>query len=319
MARTETLTAYRCKFSYIQRKNPLIDEYREDIKLGKAPEFTFSDFIALYTESTNNVLIGKNSDRAIGLTKDRILASEFDGVKFWYISPLAGKQGQPMTVLKRSTGKKYDFGADATALYNYHLFVYESDNEIVAIFHRQNGSGCKSVFLETANNILKAKGIKLEMNLIVPLSDKEKDITPVKLTLQYVDNEPSTDVADNIKGKKIVIRDMGLNLEVMDNSLVAKIIKNMQLGKMSKEVAFAKIKESQGNIDDFNDAELSLKIGNRRKKVSWNDFENVVGTHDITDELHSAYYKSKKFVDELTKLSNKYYQDIVKSGVVDDE
>lgn len=105
MARTETLTAYRCKFSYIQRKNPLIDEYREDIKLGKAPEFTFSDFIALYTESTNNVLIGKNSNRAIGLTKDRILASEFDGVKFWYISPLAGKQGQPMTVLKRSTGK----------------------------------------------------------------------------------------------------------------------------------------------------------------------------------------------------------------------
>lgn len=35
MARTETLTAYRCKFSYMQRNNPIIDECREDIKSGK--------------------------------------------------------------------------------------------------------------------------------------------------------------------------------------------------------------------------------------------------------------------------------------------
>ena len=163
MARTETLTAYRCKFSYMQRNNPLIDECREDIKLGKAPEFTFSDFVTMYTENTNGVLIGKNSDRAIGLTNDRISTNESDGIDFWYISPLAGKQGQPMTVFKRSTGKKYDFGADATALYNYHMFVYEDNGEIIIIFHRQNGSGCKSVFLETANNILKTKGLKLEM------------------------------------------------------------------------------------------------------------------------------------------------------------
>lgn len=319
MKRIETLTAYRCKFSYMQRNNPLIDKYREDIKLGKKPEFSFNDFIALYIESTNDVLIGKNSDRAIGLTNDRISTYTFDGIKFWHISPLAGKQGQPMTVLKRSTGKKYDFSADATALYNYHLFVYEDNGEIIAIFHRQNRSGCKSVFLETANNILKTKGIKLEMNLIVPLSDKEKDIKPIKITLQCLKNDSSTDAADNIKRKKTVIRDMGLNLEVMDNSPVAEIIKNMQFGKVSKEVAFAKIKESQGNAEDFNDAELRLKIGKRTKRVSWNDFENIVGVHDITEELHSAYAKSKNFVAELTKLSNNYYHDIIKSGVIDDE
>lgn len=266
MSRVETLTAYRCKFSYMQRNNPLIDEYREDIKLGKQPEFTFDDFISLYIENSNDLLIGKNSDRAIELTNDRISEDTFGGIKFWHISPLAGKQGQPMTVLKRSTGKKYDFGADSAALYNYHLFVYETDNEFVAIFHRQNGSGCKSVFLETANNILKTKGIKLEMSLIVPISDKEKDITPVKLTLQCVENDPSSDVADNIKRKKIVIRDMGLNLEVMDNSPIANIIKNVQLGKISKEAAFAEIKESQGNANDFNDAELSLKIGKKQEE-----------------------------------------------------
>lgn len=94
------------------------------------------------------------------------------------------------------------------------------------------------------------------MNLIVPLSDKEKDITPIKVTLQCLKNDSSTDAADNVKRKKTVIRDMGLNLEVMDNSPVAEIIKNMQFGKVSKEVAFAQIKESQGNAEDFNDAEL---------------------------------------------------------------
>ena len=35
MARIETLTAYRCVFTYMQRSNHLIDKYREDIKLGK--------------------------------------------------------------------------------------------------------------------------------------------------------------------------------------------------------------------------------------------------------------------------------------------
>lgn len=319
MARTETLTAYRCKFSYMQRNNPLIHECREDIKLGKDPEFTFSDFVTMYTENNNGVLIGKNSDRAIGLTNDRISTNESDGINFWYISPLAGKQGQPMTVFKRSTGKKYDFGADATALYNYHMFIYEDNGGIIIIFHRQNGSGCKSVFLETANNILKTKGLKLEMHLIVPIADKEKDITPVKITLQCLRNDSSSDAADNIKRKKTVIRDMGLNLEVTDNSRVAGIIKNVQLGKISKEVAFAQIKESQENTEDFNDAELSLKIGKTTKKVPWNDFEDIVGIHDITEELHSAYARSKNFVAELTRLSNEYYHDIIESGVVDDE
>ena len=148
---------------------------------------------------------------------------------------------------------------------------------------------------------------------------KEKNITPVKITLQCLRNDSSTDAADNIKKKKTVIHDMGLNLEVIDNSPIAAIIKNMQLGKVSKEAAFAQIKELQGNSEDFNDAELKLKIGKRTRSVSWNDFENIVGIHDITEELHSAYAKSKNFVAELTMLSNKYYHDIIESGVINDK
>lgn len=33
MARIDTLTAYSCKFSYLQRNNPLIEEQRDAIKM----------------------------------------------------------------------------------------------------------------------------------------------------------------------------------------------------------------------------------------------------------------------------------------------
>jgi hypothetical protein len=319
MARVDTLTAYKCKFRYMQRNNPLIEEQREEIKSGNEPTLTFEDFISLYSENSDKILIGKNSDRAIGLSKQRISSRTLNKTKSWYISPIAGKQGQPMTVVKRSTGKRYDFGSDAAALYNYHLFVYENENGIIAIFHRQNGSGCKSVFLETANNILKEKGIKLEMDLIVPLSDTTRDVTPTKITLQYIEENPSSDVADNLRKRKSIIRDVGLNLEVRDNSKVASIMHNMQLGKISKEAAFVQIKEEVKSIGEFNDAEVRFKIGRRTRNVSWNEFENIVGIHDISEELHSAYKRTNNFVEELTKLSDRYYYEIIKSGVVDDE
>lgn len=31
MTKVDTLTAYRCEFSYLQRNNPLIEEQREEI------------------------------------------------------------------------------------------------------------------------------------------------------------------------------------------------------------------------------------------------------------------------------------------------
>lgn len=316
MARVDTLTAYHCKFSYLQRNNPLIEDQREDIKLGKTPEFSFNDFISLYCEDAADILVGKNTDRAISLSKESITTRSLGNIRSWYISPMAGKQGQPMTVVKQTTGKRYSFGADSAALYNYHIFVYEDDDSIIAVFHRQNSSGCKSVFLETANSILKAKGLKMEMDLIIPLSDKADDVTATKITLQYVEPNDSSDIADNLKKKKKIIRDIGLNLEAQENSVFAGIMRNMQLGKISKEVAFAQIKTEVKNAEEFNDAEVKFKVGRRSKRLPWNEFEHIVGVHDISEELHAAYKHSNNFVEELTKLSDNYYNDIKRSGMI---
>ena len=87
MAKIETLTAYKCKFSYLQRNNPLLEKQREAIKEGKDPEYSFSDFIDVYQTYTKNLAIGENTDRAIILDEDKISEKEKKGLKMWHLVP----------------------------------------------------------------------------------------------------------------------------------------------------------------------------------------------------------------------------------------
>lgn len=316
MGKVETLTAYKCRFKYLHRNNPLIEEQREAIKEGVNPEYSFSDFILAYQSYAANMVVGKNTDRAIILTEEKINEREKSSCRMWHLSPSAGKQGKPITVIKKSSGKTYTFGPDSAALYEHHIFAYETDENLYMIFYRQNGSGCKSVFQETANKALQSKGLKLEMDLVVPISDNIDDSSTIKLTLQYTKHDISSDVADNIKGKrKHVIRDLGLNLEANENRSILSIINKMRLGKISKEQAFVLIKAEQGDTVDYNDAELKIKIGHRTKNIQWNEYENMIGTHDISDSLHKAYSATHDFKTALTRLADEYYEEIMKNEV----
>ena len=71
----------------------------------------------------------------------------------------------------------------------------------------------------------------------------------------------------------------------------------MQAGKIDQAETFAQIKAELKDSDDYNDAEIRLRLRNRYKKVKWNEF-----SHD--------------FVGELTKLADDYYKDIIESGEV---
>jgi hypothetical protein len=316
MAKVETLTAYKCKFSYLQRNNPLIAEQREAIKAGEAPHYTFSDFLDDYIELSSKLAIGENADRAIFLVSEKSKTENIGDVTRTHLTPCAGKQGKPVTVMKTSTLKEYNFGADTAALYDHHIFMYESSDSLIAIFHRQNGSGCKSVFLETANQALKPKGLKLEMDLIVPLLDSFSNATPTKITLMYTRKIASSDIADNYsnrKKRKEVVRELVLNLKVTDNKKVVEIFHNMQLGKIEQETAFAQIKAECSDGDAYNDAAVKLRLGKSEKTMKWNEFENFVGSHDITTSLHAEYRESKDFVLSLKKLADEYYNSIMKT------
>lgn len=313
MAKIETLTAYICKFSYALRNNPLLNEQREAIKAGKKPDYKVDDFIKEYQKYTENLAVGENSDRAISLTENKIFVREQNNVKIWHIIPSAGKQGKPVTVVKKNTGKKYAFDSDTAALYEHHVYIYESSNSIVAVFHRQNGSGCKSVFYETANKAIRHLGLKLEMELITLTYKEVKDAAPAKITLQYTKTEMSSDIADNMKKskKKHVIRDIGLSLDACENSKILNILQNLQWGKIEKDEAFAKIKAELPWAKEYNDAQIKMKIGNRYRTVQWNDFEHMMGSYDITQKLNAACRANKKFEEALAEIADEYYWAII--------
>lgn len=315
MARNETLTAYRCTFSYMQRNNPLKEELKDKIKVKLPPEYNFNHFITDFSKFTSSLAVGKITERAILLPEENIypLKSE-NGVKKWRIVPYAGKQGKPFRIIKRSTGKKYDFGSDSAALYEHNIFMYQSEDSAIAIFHRQSGSGCKSVFLEVANKMLREKGLKLEMELYMPITSPDgNDISPTKIQLQYVRKIESTDIAENTHKRKRreIIQELGLNLESAENSWIKKILLETQMGKIDRNIAFARIKQECPNSDSYNDAEILLRVGKRYQKIHWNEFDSIVGNYDITDRLHKKYKLSGDFIGALTELSDEYYSSIV--------
>jgi len=64
-----------------------------------------------------------------------------------------------------------------------------------------------------------------------------------------------------------------------------------------------------------NAGHLGLPIP-QKMKVQWNEFECIIGTHDISNALYAAYKLSNDFVGELIKLSDEYYKEIIESGEV---
>ena len=64
-------------------------------------------------------------------------------------------------------------------------------------------------------------------------------------------------------------------------------------------------------MENYNNAEIYLRINKREHKVKWNDLDSILGKYDITDRLYRGYKISKDFIGELTKLSDEYYSKII--------
>lgn len=45
-----------------------------------------------------------------------------------------------------------------------------------------------------------------------------------------------------------------------------------------------------------------------------NLLKSMTLVHDISDELHAAYKNSNNFIEELTKISDRYYDEIKQTG-----
>ncbi|MEE0510371.1 MAG: hypothetical protein UDG94_03975 [Peptococcaceae bacterium] len=316
MSKNETLTAYKCSFKYLKRNNPCKEDLKEQIKSDAIPEYNFKDFIKDFSEFTSTPFLvnGNNSAKAIELPNEQIHLRSNEGDEYrWMIVPNVGKKGKPIKIIKTDSGKIYNFNSKSAALYAHNIFLYQKADMAIAIFHRQNGSGCKSVFLEVANQMLRKKGMKLEMELYLPLISRDDDaIIPTKIYLQYTSKEVSSDIADNRRKKKHeIIKELGFNLEAKENHKIKKIVDSLKNREIDSNTAFAKIKSEYPDLENYNNAEIYLRINKREHKVKWNDLDSILGKYDITDRLYRGYKISKDFIGELTKLSDEYYSKII--------
>jgi len=167
-AHSHSLTAYRCIFSYLEYNNPIdTDEMKEKIKNGEKPNYSLTSFMHDYISVASSPIIAKSADKVIQLTQIASSTSLPDNVTRIHIQPQVGKYGEPVTVVERDKNRINKFGKNDPALYDYNVFFYEQNNDIIVIFYRKGTSGCKTAFIETANVTLRAKGMKLEMSLIL--------------------------------------------------------------------------------------------------------------------------------------------------------
>ena len=97
---------------------------------------------------------------------------------------------------------------------------------------------------------------------------------------------------------------------------IMRLFRDFQLRSIPANEAFALIKAEINDSKEYNDAEVNVKIGNRRRKIKWNEFESMMGTYDISEKLYNAYSKSKDFVRELYILVDEYYNMITDSEVI---
>ena len=301
-----TLTAYKLEFSYMKRNNPLREELEEKIKNEEEPHIVLTELINEFIKKTTNSEYDalSNGGKIILLDKIEHIENPKPNVKRVFIKPSAGKRDKPIYIVNlKNRNQKYNFKKDCAATYSNNLFLYEINDEYYCICHRHGSSGCKTIFASAMNQILKTKGIKMEMNWMPPNVEGSNSVFDIdKITLIYEENK-SSDIADEPtrKKKKITVKELTLNLNQIFPSIKG-IMKRYQLKEISQESAMNEIKNTV-NDQGYNNACVSVKIGNAHKKVAWDDLEGLIDGFDITEKVANT---GDNFIQTLTQCADDF-------------
>lgn len=308
-----TLTAYHLKFSYMKRNNPLREELDEKIKNGETPNVIVTELLNELVNLTENHQYAPliNGGKVVLLNKIEDVYNLEPNKKRVFIVPRAGKTNLPIQMVNLKEYKKvYDFGSDWASTYPHNIFVYEINKEYYVVCHRNGGSGCKTVLCSALNQILRNKGIKVEMNWIPPIiEDTTSNYDIDKISLIYEECK-SSDMADEPtkKQKKIQVKELTLSLKTGKFNRIDNLLHRYKLREISKEEAFKAIK-SEVNDDQYNNASLVVKIGKSKKKVAWDDIESLIDGFDITEKVSGL--KGDNFIDELKKCSDDFIVSLI--------
>ena len=211
-----------------------------------------------------------------------------NGVERIHITPDSGRRGRPTKMYSIEDNREpYTFGATWASTYSNNVFLYHFPNDkIYCVFHRVGHSGCKTIFMSLCNELLKSKGIIMDMMWIPPHSKKEKresfDINGIRLICR--EKSESSDIVDKLSKRR--------RKELMSS------FKNRLC---SKQEILEKINPILN--DDYNEVLVRVSFGGVTRTVPWDDIENIFSGFDVTDEVKNT---GADVLNKLTECSDKY-------------
>ena len=296
---THTLSAY--EISFRKRRGFISDE---TIKFPSIEEL-----VSLIISSYHDNEICKNVGYILKLKASGNKTVLNNGVERIHITPDSGRRGRPtkMYSIKENNRGPYTFGDNWASTYSNNVFLYHFPNDkIYCVFHRVGHSGCKTIFMSLCNELLKSKGIIMDMMWIPPHSKKEKrepfDINGIRLICR--EKSESSDIVDKLskrRRKERVVKDLRINLKSTHNSKIKEIISSLKNRLCSKQEILEKINPILN--DDYNEVLVRVSFGGVTRTVAWDDIENIFSGFDVTDEVKNT---GADFLNKLTECSDKY-------------
>ena len=301
---SQSLTAYHCRICQKYHSEDLLDS-------GGGSEQTVNlfDLLKDYFAFIKTSKIDERTNRTILLDSQAEESAIDDSVSRLIIRPKAGKANEPFTVVEHGSSQAthYD-GKTCSAVYNHHVLCYQKDDKYIILFHRHGQSGCKTAFQNTFNEFLQSVDLVCHLDVLVSkgmFEGKEK-FTPEKLSLLTTYCDLSSDAADNIgkaKQKKIE-QEVIISLTAPRAENIVDYLHTL----FQKEPSLDELREiliQDQYPGEFDDAKLTLKFGQVRRKVSLSNFTGLIAEYDITNELE---YFADGTIDEesLFALADQY-------------
>lgn len=301
---THSFTAYQCR---------ICPKYRTDNLLTKSEEnedpIDLAELLDQYFAYIKRSKIDEYTSRTILLEQSKEETDITDSVKRIVVHPKAGKANEDFTVVAHDTNAITRFdGSKNSAIYSHSVFCYLKGEENVFIFHRYGQSGCKTAFQNTFNTFLSSKGLVCHLDVLVSdgMFEGHEKYHPEKLSLITTYEDISSDPADNIRKKKRkkIEQEVIIALNAPKAVNIVEYLRNITKKQPTiTELKSVLIKDSF--TDQFDDAKLTLKFGQVRRKISLSEFSGLIAEYDITSELEYAVDGSVK-KESLYALADRY-------------
>lgn len=314
-----TLTAYLVRFvvrrgSNEETKEKLKDIREDDINLG----FNIDKLLKIFIENYKNNELGSELTHIIKIENSGTQMLLGNGFKRTFVSPDSGRK-DIKTIMYDTSGnsnEKRFFDENWVATHPKNIFFYEKDDKIYAVFHRVGGSGCKSVFKDVANELLKEEGVSIALDLMLGKVPQEMNLryVPESIILEKTELVNSTDNADQISAKtrkrtKFISKKLVVSLGHGLHNNISDAFSGFKHGIHTKDEVYRIIDETMNANKEFDTLKVEFKIGNIKRIVEWEKIEDIIDGYDITDDLKNG---SGSFADRLTKCSDNYIFEVVK-------